>query len=192
MAKYLAPTVLAQLDECRKQIFALREAAYKLTGIDVLDNDTLSALSIYEIVRQYDQEYNINFARNGEDAMSIINKLIVLIEQKASRISRYKKTGLYKQAAFQFHAMGNLEYDRYIFATRDEATLALVRIYDIGDQVNCLQVQAHLLSERAAWEAKNVQMGKTQKRDVIVLPEALLHSFTATKSMIDGVEVVRA
>jgi len=192
MAKYLAPSVLAQLDECRKQIFALREAAYKLTGIDVLDNDTLSALSIYEIVRQYDLEYNINFARNGEDAMSIINKLIVLIEQKASRIARYKKTGLYKQAAFQFHAMGNLEYDRYIFATRDEATLALVRIYDISDQVNCLQVQAHLLSERAAWEAKNVKLGKTQKRDVIVLPEALLQTFTSTSSMIDGVEVVRA
>ena len=192
MAKYLKPETLAQLDECRKQIFALREAAYKLTGIDVLDNDTLSALSIYEIVRQYDLEYNINFARNGEDAMSIINKLIVLIEQKASRIARYKKTGLYKQAAFQFHAMGNLEYDRYIFATRDEATLALVRIYDISDPVNCLQVQAHLLSERATWEAKNVKLGKTQKRDVIQLPEALLQTFAATKSMIDGVEVVRA
>ncbi len=192
MAKYLKPETLAQLDECRKQIFALREAAYKLTGIDVLDNDTLSALSIYEIVRQYDQEYNINFARNGEDAMSVINELIVLIEQKASRITRYKKTGLYKQAAFQFHAMGNLEYDRYIFAARDEATLALVRIYDISAPVNCLQIQAHLLAERAAWEAKNVQLGKTQKRDVIVLPEALLQRFTATKSMIDGVEVVRA
>jgi hypothetical protein len=192
MAKYLKPEALAQLDEYRKQIFALREAAYKLTGIDVLDNDTLSALSIYEIVRQYDQDYNINFARNGEDAMSVINDLIVLIEQKASKIERYKKTGLYKLAAFQFHAMGNLEYDRYIFAARDEATLALVRIYDISAPVNCLQIQAHLLAERAAWEAKNVQLGKTQKRDVIVLPEALLQRFAATTSTIDGVEVVRA
>ena len=192
MAKYLAPETLLQLDECRKQIFALREAAYKLTNIDVLDNDTLSALSIYEIVRQYDPEYNINFARNGEDAKSMINELIVLIEQKASRISRYKKTGLYKQAAFQFHAMGNLEYDRYIFAARDEATLALVRIYDISKPENCLQVQAHLLAERATWEAKNVKLGKTQKRDVIVLPEALLQRFEATTSMIDGVEVLRA
>ena len=192
MANYLKPETLAQLDEYRRKIFALREEAYKLTGIDVLDNDTLSALSIYEIVRQYDQEYNINFARNGEDAMSVINELIVLIEQKASRISRYKKTGLYKQAAFQFHAMGNLDYDRYIFAARDEATLALVRIYDISQPENCLQVQAHLMSEREAWEAKNVRLGKTQKRDVIVLPEALLQRFTATTTVIDGVKVVRA
>jgi hypothetical protein len=192
MAKYLAPTVLAQLDTYRQQIFALRQQAYALTGIDVLDNDTLSALSIYEIVRQYDQDYNINFARNGEDAMSVINNLIVLIEQKASKISRYKKTGLYKLAAFQFHAMGNLEYDRYIFAARDEATLSLIRIYDISDPVHCLQVQAHLLAERATWEAKNIELGKTQKRDVIVLPEALLQQFAATTTVIDGVEVVRA
>jgi hypothetical protein len=192
VAKYLKPETLAQLDEYRRKIFALREEAYQLTNIDVLDNDTLSALSIYEIVRQYDPDYNINFARNGEDAMSVINNLIVLIEQKASKISRYKKTGLYKLAAFQFHAMGNLEYDRYIFAARDEATLSLIRIYDISDPVHCLQVQAHLLAERATWEAKNIELGKTQKRDVIVLPEALLQQFAATTTVIDGVEVVRA
>jgi hypothetical protein len=188
MAKYLAPSVLAQLDTYRKQIFQLRQQAYALTSIDVLDNDTLSALSIYEIVSQYDVNYNINFARNGEDAKS----LNVDIEMKATKIERYKKSGLYKLAAFQFHAMGNLNYDRYIFATRDEATLDLVRLYDISDPVHCLQVQAHLLAERATWEAKNVELGQTQKRDVIVLPEALLQTFAATTSMIDGVEVVRA
>jgi hypothetical protein len=88
--------------------------------------------------------------------------------------------------------MGNLEYDRYIFASRDEATLSLIRIYDISQPENCLQVQAHLLAEREAWEAKNVQLGKTQKRDVIVLPEALLQQFEATTTVIAGVEVVRA
>jgi hypothetical protein len=70
--------------------------------------------------------------------------------------------------------------------------LDLVRIYDISDAGLCLQIQAHLLAESAAWEAKNVESGKTQKRDVILLPEALLQQFEATKSMIDGVEVVRA
>ena len=79
MAKYLEPQVLTQLDEYRRKIFELRQQAYQLTNIDVLDNDTLSALSIYEIVRQYDPDYNINFARNGEDAMSVLNDLIVYI-----------------------------------------------------------------------------------------------------------------
>ena len=110
MAKYLEPQVLTQLDEYRRKIFELRQQAYQLTNIDVLDNDTLSALSIYEIVRQYDPNYNINFARNGEDAKS----LDVDIEMKASRIERKKRSGLYGLAGFQFHAMGNIEYNRYI------------------------------------------------------------------------------
>jgi hypothetical protein len=188
MAKYLKPEVLAQLDEYRRQIFDLRQEAYALTGIDVLDNDTLSALSIYEIVRQYDPDYNINFARNGEDAKS----LDVDIEMKASRIERKKRSGVYGLAGFQFHAMGNIEYDRYILVTRDKATLSLIRIYDIEGAENCLQIQAHLLAEREAWLARGRKDQAKMKHDVIQLPEALLQRFTATKSMIDGVEVVRA
>jgi hypothetical protein len=192
MAKYLEPQVLAQLDEYRRKIFALREEAYKLTGIDVLDNDTLSALSIYEIVRQYDPDYNINFARNGEDAMSVLNNLMVYIEMKASRIERKKRSGLYGLAGFQFHAMGNIEYDRYILVTRDKATLSLIRIYDIAGAENCLQIQTHLLAEREAWLSRGRKDQAKMKHDVIQLPEALLQKFEATKSMIDGVEVVRA
>jgi hypothetical protein len=188
MANYLKPETLAQLDEYRRKIFALREEAYKLTGIDVLDNDTLSALSIYEIVRQYDTDYNINFARNGEDAKS----LGVDIEMKASRIERKKRSGQYGLAGFQFHAMGNIEYNRYILVTRDKATLSLIRIYDISDAANCLQIQAHLLAEREAWLARGRKDQAKMKHDVIQLPEALLQTFTATKTSIDGVEVLRA
>ena len=188
MANYLKPETLAQLDEYRRKIFALREEAYKLTSIDVLDNDTLSALSIYEIVRQYDTDYNINFARNGEDAKS----LDVDIEMKASRIERKKRSGLYGLAGFQFHAMGNIEYDRYILVTRDKATLSLIRIYDIEGAENCLQIQAHLLAEREAWLARGRKDQAKMKHDVIQLPEALLQTFEATKTVIDGVEVVRA
>ena len=192
MANYLESQTLAQLDEYRRKIFALREEAYKLTNIDVLDNDTLSALSIYEIVRQYDPNYNINFARNGEDAKSLIGEVEQKIEMKASRIERKKRSGLYGLAGFQFHAMGNIEYSRYILVTRDKATLALIRIYDIEGAENCLQIQAHLLAEREAWLARGRKDQSKMKHDVIQLPEALLQRFTATTSMIDGVEVVRA
>ena len=188
MANYLKPETLAQLDEYRRKIFALREEAYKLTGIDVLDNDTLSALSIYEIVRQYDTDYNINFARNGEDAKS----LGVDIEMKASRIERKKRSGLYGLAGFQFHAMGNIEYSRYILVTRDKATLSLIRIYDISAVEHCSAIQAHLLAEREAWLARGRKDQAKMKHDVIQLPEALLQTFEATTSVIDGVEVVRA
>ena len=89
MAKYLEPQQVDELNEYRKKIVELRNEAYKKFKIDILDNDTMSALSIYEIVKQYDAEFNINFARNGEDAKSGD----VLIEAKASRLERKKKSG---------------------------------------------------------------------------------------------------
>jgi hypothetical protein len=190
MANYLKAEDLIALDEYRRKIFALRAEAYAKFKIDVLDNDTLSALSIYEVVSQYDTDYNINFSRNGEDGKS--NG--VLIEQKASRIERKKKTGQYPYAGFQFHAMGNIEYDRYIFATRDRATLDLVRIYDISIASNTTLVQNHLLGERKKWEDKNKALGYTQKHDVIILPEDILVSglSDSVKQTINSVEVIKA
>ena len=190
MSKYLDKSSLTELNEYRKKIFALREEAYRKFEIDVLDNDTLSALSMHEVIEHYDSDYNINFSRNGEDGKS--NG--VLIEQKATKVKKYKKSGLYKNGAFMFHARGNIEYDRYIFGTRDEVTLDIIRIYDISDPANVLLVQNHLLAQRAAWEAKNKKLGYTQKRDAITLPEVLLinNLVNNTQQIINNCEVVRA
>jgi len=190
MSKYLEQSSLLGLDVYRKKIFELREEAYKKYNIDILDNDTLSALSIYEIVNQYDVDYNINFARNGEDGKS--GK--VLIEQKASRVEKKKKGfGVYATASFQFHAMGDIEYDRYIFVTRDKETLNLIRLYDISIKDNVLKIQQHLLGERKKWEDKNKQLGYTQKRDVIVLPENIMFDLVNVKKQtINNVEVIQA
>jgi len=193
MAKYLEKDLLAKLDEYRHKIFALREEAYRLTNIDVLDNDTLSALSIYEIVSQYDSNYNINFARNGEDAKSLVESVEQKIEQKASRVERKKRSGLYGLAGFQFHAMGDIEYYRYIFVTRDRDTLKLIKIYDISTEENCSQIHTHLLAEREAWLARGRADQKKMKHDVIILPEVLLKELEgSTTKTINGVEVVIA
>ena len=82
MAKYLEKPANKELNEYRQKIFDIRKEAFAKFGIDVLDTDTLSSLSIYEVVSQYDTDYNINFSRNGEDAKS--NG--VLAEQKCSKI----------------------------------------------------------------------------------------------------------
>ena len=190
MANYLDKSALTELDEYRKKIFALREEAYKKFEIDLLDNDTLSALSMHEIIEQYDPEYNINFARNGEDGKSGE----VLIEQKASRVEKKKKTGVYPNASFQFHAQGDIEYDRYIFATRDRVTLDIIRIYDISVEENVKLVQEHLLGQRQEWEDRCAKDKKYMKRDVIVLPEDLLIAKLAnsTRQVINNCEVIRA
>jgi hypothetical protein len=190
MANYLDNDSVKALDEYRRKIFALRAEAYSQFKIDVLDNDTLSALSIYEVVHQYEPNYNINFSRNGEDGKSGS----VLIEQKASRIEKKKRSGIYAMAGFQFHAQGDIEYDRYIFATRDKSTLDLVRIYDISIKDNIELVQNYLLNLRDLWEQKNKKLGKTQKRDVIVLPEDILIKGLkkSVKQTINQCEVIKA
>jgi hypothetical protein len=48
------------------------------------------------------------------------------------------------------------------------------------------------LAEREAWLARGRKDQAKMKHDVIQLPEALLQKFEATKTVIDGVEVVRA
>jgi len=190
MSKYLEFEKVKELNEYRRKIYALREEAYNKTGIDVLDTDTLSSLSIHEVVHQYDSEYNINFARTGEDGKSGD----VLIEQKATQLKKKKPSGLYGSASFQFHAMGDIVNDRYIFATRDKATLDLIRIYDISSSNNKSIIQQHLFGERQQWEDKNKELGHTQKRDVILLPEHILSNSLLNKTVevINNCEVVRA
>jgi hypothetical protein len=48
------------------------------------------------------------------------------------------------------------------------------------------------LAEREAWLARGRKDQAKMKHDVIQLPEALLKTFAATTTVIDGVEVVRA
>jgi hypothetical protein len=89
--------------------------------------------------------------------------------------------------------MGDIEYDRYIFVTRDKETLNLIRLYDISIKDNVLKIQQHLLGERKKWEDKNKQLGYTQKRDVIVLPENIMFDLVNVKKQtINNVEVIQA
>jgi hypothetical protein len=183
MAKYLESSSIADLNQFRQQIFKIRNEAISITGIDVLDTDTLSSLAIHQIVSQYDKDYNINFSRNGEDAKS--NN--ILIEQKASKI---KKDHL--KAAFMFHAMGNLEYPRYIFVVRRESDLQILRIYDISSSSNVKIIQNHLLTQRVNWLAKGKLDESKMKRDVITVPEQILLALTnTTTKLIDGCTVIQ-
>lgn len=176
-SKYFSFDDIHEMNIVRKEIYALREKMFKKYHVDPLDTDALSSIAIFMIVTQYDPYYNVNFARNGEDAKSGS----VLIEQKACRVNqnRWTKTGQIRKgynqdASFQFHAMGTIESSRYIFAARSETDLRILRLYDIKSEENCKIVYEHLLSERKKWEDKNKKLGKTQKHDVIVISEKMI------------------
>jgi hypothetical protein len=195
MAKYFDKSTLSILKDASKEIVAIRNRIAKETSVDILDTDAISSLFIYEIVSQYDNDYNINFARNGEDAKS--ND--ILIEQKATRVNGpLTKTGKPRKGAgldacFQFHAMGDLDYPRYIFVARDKEDLSIRRIYDISDKENKEKVLNHLLSERDAWLDRCKIDKRLMKRDIITLPETfILEKLTLTnKLLIDGCVILK-
>lgn len=176
MAKYFVKQDLVEMNLVRKEIFTLREKIYKKFKVDVLDTDALSALSIHEIVSQYDSDYNVNFARNGEDAKS----KDVLIENKATRVhGPLTKTGKLRKnagqdAAFQFHAMGDLDHERYIFVARNKDDLSIMRLYDISSEYNRKMILDHLMNEREQWLERSKKDKKLMKRDIIILPEKFI------------------
>jgi hypothetical protein len=179
MAKYIAKEKINKLKETRDEIFVKRNRVFEEDGIDLLDNDTLSSLSVYEIVSEYDPDFNVNFARNGEDGIS--NDIIS--EHKCSNINPSKK-GVIGSAKFQFHAMGKIDYPRYILFVRNKKTLELVRMYDISSAdsvkaiVDCLQAQSDV------WLAEGKKDHKKMKRDVIYLSEEFIKTLTFKESKV--------
>lgn len=195
MAKYFKTSELDVMNQAREQIFVIRTSIYRQFKIDILDTDALSALSIYQIVSQYDPDYNVNFARNGEDAKS----LGVLIENKATRVAGpltatgKPRKGAGTDAAFQFHAMGDLDHARYIFVARNKEDLSVMRIYDISTKENRQIVLDHLISERNNWLGRAAGNQAKMKRDIILLPEKTILeklSFTS-KMIIDNCQVFK-
>ena len=90
MAKYLDIATIQDLITARNLIFSERNTQYANHDVDVLDNDVLSSLSIWEIVSQYEPDYRVNFSRTGEDA--VCNGTI--IEQKCSLVKKHQKDQL--------------------------------------------------------------------------------------------------
>lgn len=176
MSKYFDKETLQKLAQASKEIVAIRNKIAKQTTVDILDTDAISSLFIYEIVSQYDTDFNINFARNGEDAKS--NG--ILIEQKATRVNGpLTKTGKPRKGAgtdagFQFHAMGDLDSQRYIFVARDRDDLSIQRIYDISNDKNRKLILDHLLLQRNDWLDRSNKDKKLMKRDIIILSEKFI------------------
>lgn len=163
--KYFNPTQLAEMQEALKKIYKEREDIYRKYQINLLDTDALSSLSMYEIIKQYDNNYNINFARNGEDAKS--NG--ILAEHKTTQVNgNLTKRGTLRKsnASWAFHVGGDLDHQRYIFVARDKTDLSILRIYDITDKYNRQVVLDDLFAKAKLWHEKGFR-----KNDLITFSE---------------------
>lgn len=176
MSYYLDKQSIQDIISHRDKIFAEARAVMQKYGIDVLANDTLSALQIWEIVVTYDSDYNINFHRNGEDAKS--NG--ILIENKCST-SKPKKDGTVSKSGWQFHAQGVLDYPRYVFAARRKDNLEIVRIWDVSSDTATTVVKNCLEELKQKW----IDKGKPN-HDAILVPEKLLMELPVIEKITHG------
>lgn len=88
--------------------------------------------------------------------------------------------------------MGELDYPRYVLATRDEADLKVLQIYDISQPANTEILQQHLHDQRRTWLDRGRAEERKMKRDVITIPESLLKTLPGLKlTVIDGVTVYK-
>lgn len=178
--KYLTKKDIEDLIKTRDRIFAEHHGVWNTYQIDILSNDTLSSLGIWEIVNQYDPDYNINFHRNGEDAIS----KGVLIEQKCASPKPNKK-GIVGRSGFQFHAQGKLNHPRYIFAVRRKDNLKIVRLWDVTSQAGITLVQQSLEVRKQNW----VDRGKPN-HDAILVEEKDLETLPVKEhKIINGCDV---
>lgn len=184
MSKYLQKKKIIELNEARKQICELRKKYFDELYIDILENDTVSNLSIYNIISVYDNDFNINFARNGEDASSSE----IDIELKTRKVKKLKVKSGYEATKWGFHAEGLLKHKRYIFVSRCKNTLIPCKIYDVSNPENINEIHEELLKSRTAWRQKP----KTKNGfDMIHVKEILLKSMKPIdKKNIDECEVI--
>jgi len=180
---YLDKEKIQYLIAVREKIVDHAKQAFEQTGIDILANDTLNALSMYQIVSHYDENYDINFHRNGEDAKSGST----IIEQKCATVKPAKRKNSVGKSGWQFHAQGGLLYPRYIFGVRRKDNLKIVRLYDIVSPAAIGTVQDCLLEQKQGW----INRGKPN-HDAIVVPEKLLLTLPPIETMeINGCLVVK-
>ena len=165
MAKYLDIPTIQDLIAARNLIFSERNTQYANHEVDVLDNDVLSSQSIWEIVSQYEPNYQVNFSRTGEDATC--NGTI--IEQKCSLVKKPTE-----HPTFKFHAKGTIDYPRYIFAIRHKDNLKMLRIYDISHPTNVQMISDHLHARSRAWMERGRLFESKMKNDMILMPEKTL------------------
>lgn len=177
MGIYLDRQSILDLIQHRDKIFAEHRTVFEKYGIDILANDILSSLSMWEIISTYDPEYNTNFHRNGEDGRSGD----ILIERKCATMKPTKK-GTVGNSGWQFHAQETVKCSRYIFAVRRKDNLKIVRLYDISGDTAVKSIRDCLDAGRQKW----IDRGRPN-HDAIVVPEKLLQDLPiAEQLIIDG------
>ena len=168
------------------KIIELRNELIAESGIDALDNDTISLGVFASIIKKIDLHYKPNFARNGHDGFTIQDDKEIGVESKTSKVKKYKRKKGYPKTSFAFHAQGLISYERYAFCTWDKNTLQPLSIYYVKDSKNVTAINDELKILSDEWSR---QPTTEAGYDVIYIKEIMLTDMIKTTKDIDGCKV---
>jgi hypothetical protein len=179
-SKYLDSESLDKINNSIEIVKKIRNDIYKNYKIDILDNDSISLASFYNIIKKVDSNYNCNFSRNGEDGHTIIDGVTVKIESKCSKVAK-KKNGSYGKTNFAFHAKGLIKHQAYIFSVWSKDDLEPLRCYYVKDVKNVAKINERLQKLSDEWSKKPATKAGY---DVIRIEEDMLLKMLQTSSNI--------
>jgi hypothetical protein len=188
LEKYIGCDALKSIAPRIQEVVKIRNELFNEYGFDLLDSgDAISNILSYEIISQYDPEFEPNFHRNGRDAKDGS-------EMKSNRVepvSEFTKTGKLSKAnkftaTWTLHAVSDYSW-RWIWIARDKKTLEILRIYDISEVDSVNIIVNHLEEQRQRflkkYNSKDTDVTKV-KNDRIGISEKFIRdniSFTIKK-----------
>lgn len=152
-SKYFDAETLNEIVDAVECIKTIRNQIYNKYKIDLLDNDSVSLASFFNLIRDVDHTYNCNFSRNGEDGYTLVDGQTVNVESKCSKVEKSKKNS-YKKTSFAFHAKGLINHKAYLFNVWDKNDLTPVRCYYVKNPKNVAKINKKLKELSDQWSSK--------------------------------------
>ncbi len=140
-------------------ILKIREECLKQYGVDLASTDNSRKIVV---AKALEGRFNPSFKRNGVDG--ILDGIET--ELKTTKINSESVA-----AAFQFHVMGDIVHNRYLFVVMD-TFLNVLRSYDVANPASVEAVNCFLKEAKSDYLMKH--RGVVQKRDIIDIPESFI------------------
>lgn len=157
--EYLNSKDMNDLSELNEYYIKIRNEALNRYGVDLASTDNSRKIIVY---CDTDGQFIPRFKRNGIDG---------ILNENATELKTAKLSNTKSEASFQFHVMGDISHNQYIFVIMDDE-LKVIRKYKITKQNKVKMINDYLEQAKELYLQKFG--GKVQKRDIIEIPEKFI------------------
>lgn len=157
--EYLNPKDLDSISELNNMFIKIREIGLQWYGVDLASTDNSRKIIVYQ---DMGDRFNPRFKRNGSDCT---------LDGVETEMKTAKLDNEYDSASFQFHVMGSIIHNQYLFVVMD-TFLKIIRKYEILKPEAVKKVNDYLQEAKNDYLQKH--LGVVQNRDIITIPESYI------------------